>query len=422
MEARRLVGTLGALVLGAGGLLAGLGAVAGPASATVTGIAPPPPAGAGGFYSAGGAAITTAHPGQTVYLTVTVEQLGSVVTADGSIDLAWNPKDFTLVGTGNDSTGSCTTSSGSLACSYTDMGLGSKSVAYQFIALGPDPNAAVVVTAQTDGAAQSESFPLDIEPPLSLDTPPPTGTGGWYSATGQPITEAQPGQSVSLTVTALQPGTEYADGSFALSWNAADFTYEGNGDSTASCTSSVTGTTGSVTCTYTDLAHSAKSDTFRFVTGGPDTSASVTATVTVNGYSASEAFPLDLATAVPAASTSTPTSIFACMRGGWQHLTDAQGHPFKNQGQCISYFEHHRRFLGYPGACGQGSRGHDGSQGDAYGGRRGHAQDRRSGTCGTGDQGDGGHDGHDGHGGGGKNGNDGHWGHGHGGHLDRSVA
>jgi hypothetical protein len=29
-----------------------------------------------------------------------------------------------------------------------------------------------------------------------------------------------------------------------------------------------------------------------------------------------------------------------CKRGGWQNLEDANGQPFKNEGQCVSYFNH----------------------------------------------------------------------------------
>lgn len=33
-----------------------------------------------------------------------------------------------------------------------------------------------------------------------------------------------------------------------------------------------------------------------------------------------------------------PTSKDACKKGGWQTFTDGEGNPFKNQGQCVSYF------------------------------------------------------------------------------------
>jgi hypothetical protein len=36
----------------------------------------------------------------------------------------------------------------------------------------------------------------------------------------------------------------------------------------------------------------------------------------------------------------TPTNKDQCKKGGWQSLEDANGQPFKNQGQCVSYFNH----------------------------------------------------------------------------------
>jgi len=35
-----------------------------------------------------------------------------------------------------------------------------------------------------------------------------------------------------------------------------------------------------------------------------------------------------------------PTSKDACKKNGYKNLTDANGNPFKNQGQCVSYFNH----------------------------------------------------------------------------------
>jgi hypothetical protein len=37
------------------------------------------------------------------------------------------------------------------------------------------------------------------------------------------------------------------------------------------------------------------------------------------------------------ATFATPTSKASCKKGGWQSLTDANGTPFKNQGDCVSY-------------------------------------------------------------------------------------
>ncbi len=41
------------------------------------------------------------------------------------------------------------------------------------------------------------------------------------------------------------------------------------------------------------------------------------------------------------AGAAPPTAVQQCKDGGWQTLTDASGQPFRNQGQCISYFIHH---------------------------------------------------------------------------------
>ncbi len=38
--------------------------------------------------------------------------------------------------------------------------------------------------------------------------------------------------------------------------------------------------------------------------------------------------------------TNLPTSKDDCKKGGYQDLTDADGNSFKNQGQCVSYFNH----------------------------------------------------------------------------------
>ena len=40
------------------------------------------------------------------------------------------------------------------------------------------------------------------------------------------------------------------------------------------------------------------------------------------------------------AGAAPPTAVQQCKDGGWQTLTDASGQPFRNQGQCVSYFIH----------------------------------------------------------------------------------
>jgi hypothetical protein len=36
----------------------------------------------------------------------------------------------------------------------------------------------------------------------------------------------------------------------------------------------------------------------------------------------------------------TPTTKDDCKDGGWRDFTDDEGHPFKNQGECIAFLEH----------------------------------------------------------------------------------
>ena len=44
--------------------------------------------------------------------------------------------------------------------------------------------------------------------------------------------------------------------------------------------------------------------------------------------------------AAQTSSTQVPVSVGLCQERGWQSLTNVQGQPFSNQGQCISYFIH----------------------------------------------------------------------------------
>jgi hypothetical protein len=38
--------------------------------------------------------------------------------------------------------------------------------------------------------------------------------------------------------------------------------------------------------------------------------------------------------------TNTPTSKDQCKDGGFANLTDGQGDTFRNQGECVAFFEH----------------------------------------------------------------------------------
>jgi hypothetical protein len=41
------------------------------------------------------------------------------------------------------------------------------------------------------------------------------------------------------------------------------------------------------------------------------------------------------------AAAQTPTTKADCKNGGWRQLTDASGTPFRNQGQCVAFANHH---------------------------------------------------------------------------------
>jgi hypothetical protein len=50
--------------------------------------------------------------------------------------------------------------------------------------------------------------------------------------------------------------------------------------------------------------------------------------------------PTLIPTATPTPSVRPPTSKDACKKDGYKNFTDANGQPFKNQGQCVSYSNH----------------------------------------------------------------------------------
>jgi hypothetical protein len=132
-------------------------------------------------------------------------------------------------------------------------------------------------------------------PDLCIDAAPgPDGSAGsggwgWDSSTNAPVTSLANGSTNGLTVTVLQPNAETANGSITLTYDPYDFSYQGNGDSTASCTSA---SYPAVSCTYTDLAHASKSDTFQFKALHDDPYAVITATAVASGQQASASFPV----------------------------------------------------------------------------------------------------------------------------------
>jgi hypothetical protein len=138
-----------------------------------------------------------------------------------------------------------------------------------------------------------------------IDPAPPDGSGGFYDSSGQPTTTVQPGDTVTLVVTALQDSNQVADGHIHLTWHAGNFVYVGNGDKSATCTSKVN----SVDCDYTDFAHSAKSDSFTFTVGASVSGRlAMDAEATAGGTKASRTFYVEVAVAPTPTPTVEPTA------------------------------------------------------------------------------------------------------------------
>jgi hypothetical protein len=131
-------------------------------------------------------------------------------------------------------------------------------------------------------------------PTLCIDADPASGgSGGWGfdTTTNRPVTKLKKGNSYPFTVTVVQDGTQYADGSITLTWNPNDF--QGpttGGDSSAQCAPA--STSNALSCTYTDLSHQYKSDSFTFKALAINPHAQVGVTVQVNGEEASALFPV----------------------------------------------------------------------------------------------------------------------------------
>src|ERR1019366_9353168 len=143
------------------------------------------------------------------------------------------------------------------------------------------------------GPAELESW-RSCTPTLCIDADPNSGgSGGWgfNNVLNAPVTDLTVGQTYPFTVTVVQDGSENSNGSITLTWNPTDFAGPTAGsDGSAVCATASTGN--ALSCTYTDLAHQYKSDSFSFkaLTDNPD--AQVAATVAVNGEEASALFPV----------------------------------------------------------------------------------------------------------------------------------
>ena len=142
---------------------------------------------------------------------------------------------------------------------------------------------------------------------LCIDAPPEgpqgldgSGGWGWDNSANAPVTTLTVGTAASLTVTALQVNP-CADGTITLTYSSQDFTLSSppNGDTSAVCSSNPFGPNngrgGFISCTYSDFAHTDKSDSFTFTPNNPTNTALITATVNTScdgPQQASETFPV----------------------------------------------------------------------------------------------------------------------------------
>ena len=144
-----------------------------------------------------------------------------------------------------------------------------------------------------EGPAELESTRF-CTPSLCIDADPNSGGSGgwgWDDVANAAVTDLTVNHAAAFTVTVVQDGSEYANGSITLTWNPTDFSGPTAGsDSSASCTTASTGN--ALSCTYTDLAHQYKSDSFSFTPLADNPDAQVEATVVVEGQQASAVFPV----------------------------------------------------------------------------------------------------------------------------------
>jgi len=158
---------------------------------------------------------------------------------------------------------------------------------------GPIGNTGATGATGAVGPSELESS-RSCTPTLCIDADPNSGgSGGWgfNNVLNAPVTDLTVGQTYSFTVTVVQDGAENADGSITLTWNPTDFAGPTAGsDGSAVCATASTGN--ALSCTYTDLAHQYKSDSFSFKALADNPDAQVGVNVEVNGEEASALFPV----------------------------------------------------------------------------------------------------------------------------------
>jgi hypothetical protein len=138
----------------------------------------------------------------------------------------------------------------------------------------------------------SDSLCIDAPPegPNGLDG---SGGWGWDNTANAPVTSIAVGSTAALTVTVMQPNPAEVAGTITLTWSSADFTLAGTSGS------GVVGNNGfdrggveSFSYDGDFFGHNDQSDSFTFTAVGVNPSALVTATVSENGQTASETFPI----------------------------------------------------------------------------------------------------------------------------------
>jgi hypothetical protein len=140
---------------------------------------------------------------------------------------------------------------------------------------------------------------------LCLDAPPEGPNGldgssgwGWDNTTNLPVSSVAVGSDASFTVTVLQGNPAEVPGTITLTWSSADFTL--NDTSNGGTVGTNPFDRGGVeTFSYDSdfFGHNDQSDSYTFTAVGADPSALVTATVSENGQTASETFPIAIVAA-----------------------------------------------------------------------------------------------------------------------------
>ena len=154
-------------------------------------------------------------------------------------------------------------------------------------------------------------------------------TPGSYSSTGsQPCTPAPPGSFVAtigaISATPCPAGTYQPSSGQTSCLNAPPGSFVASTGAT-SATPCALGTyqpnTGQASCLLAPIG------SYVSTTGATSATACPTGTTTTTTGS----------TSITDCHTPTPITADQCKHGGWRHLADKNGTPFKNQGDCVSY-------------------------------------------------------------------------------------